>query len=193
VNWNVTPAEAFASATPRNLYLGATDNSGASTGLVQKGTWTIQGANVAPMLGTITPSAATSSAGTAQPFAAIYSDGNGYTDLSTVQLYVGGGALYISAQYSRTANKIYLRDDAGTSWGSGCTPATAGTLTNSQGAINCLATTVNGSGNNLTVNWNVTPAAAFASATPRNLYLGATDNSGASTGLVLKGTWTITQ
>jgi hypothetical protein len=50
---------------------------------------------------------------------------------------------------------------------------------------------VSGSGNNITVNWNVTPAAAFTSATPRNLYLGATDSKGSATGLVQKGTWTI--
>ena len=67
----------------------------------------------------------------------------------------------------------------------------AGSLTNTRGTLNCGATTVIGSGNNLTVNWNITPKAAFASATKKNLYLYARDLSNATAGWTDRGDWTI--
>jgi hypothetical protein len=51
---------------------------------------------------------------------------------------------------------------------------------------------VSGSGNDLTINWNITPKAAFASATARNLYMYVRDMSNVTAGWVDKGDWTIT-
>ncbi len=50
-------------------------------------------------------------------------------------------------------------------------------IENTQGSLDCAKTTVSGSGNNLTVKWNITPKAAFASTTPKNLYMRDIDNS----------------
>ena len=117
--------------------------------------------NLAPTLGTLTPSVLTSSPDIAQTFSAIYSDADGYADFKQVSLRVGPWVNGINALYIRTVNKLYLRNDAGTGYVGNCTPGVAGTLTNTQGTLNCGATTVTGTGNNLTVNWNITPKAAF--------------------------------
>ena len=178
VNWNITPKAAFASATTRNLYLFARDMSNAIVGWTDRGDWTIKATNVAPTLGTVTPSVLTSTPAVAQTFSAVYSDADGYANLKQVHFLVNttaSGANGIRLLHDRTVNKLYLFNDAGTGYVGSCTPGVAGSLSNTRGTLNCAATTVSGSGNNLTVNWNITPKAAFASATTRNLYLYARD------------------
>ena len=82
-------------------------------------------------------------------------------------------------------------NNAGTGFVGSCTPGAAGSLSNSRGTLSCRATTVSRSGNNLTVNWNIKPKAAFVSATKKNLYLYARDMSNAITGWTDKGDWRI--
>jgi hypothetical protein len=48
------------------------------------------------------------------------------------------------------------------------------------------------SGNDLTINWNITPEAAFASATKKNLNMNVRDMSGTTAGWTDKGDWIIT-
>ena len=194
IDWNVTPSTVFASATKKNLYLYARDMSGVTVGYTDRGDWTITAANAAPALGSVTPAALVSAPGTAQSFSAVYSDADGFADLKHAYLLVNTTAVVangIRLAYDRALNKLYLYDDAGTGTVGNCTPGVAGSLSNKQGTLNCAATTVNGSGNNLTISWNVTPSAAFASATTRNLYLYARDMSSATVGYTDRGDWTI--
>ncbi len=191
INWNITPSAAFASATKKNLYMKVSDMSNLTAGWTDKGDWTIKATNVAPTLGTLTPSVLTSAPEAAQTFTAIYSDADGYANIKQAYLRVHTAANGIYLRYDRTTNKLYLYNDAGTATVGSCTPGVAGTLTNTQGSLNCAATTVAVSGNNLTINWNITPSAAFASATARNLYMFVSDMSNLTAGWTDKGDWTI--
>ena len=170
VNWNIKPKAAFVSTTKKNLYLYARDMSNAITGWTDKGDWKIKATNLAPTLGTVTPSVLTSASGIARGFRAVYSDADGYANLKQVYFLVNTTASVangIRLLHDRTMNKLYLYKDAGTGYVGSCTPGTAVSLSNTRGILNCAATTVNGSGMSLTVNWSITPKAAFASATKK--------------------------
>ena len=160
--------------------------------------WPVRGGfvNSKPTIGTLTPSSVTTSGGAGQTFTAVYKDANGYADLKTVDFLVsptGSGANAIWARYITATNELRLYNDAGAKLlAAHCTPGVAGTLQNSQGKINCGATTVTGSGKNLTVKWRVIPKAGFVDAlTPKKLKMKAVDNAGATYGWKVKGSWLI--
>ena len=192
INWKIIPSIAFASATAKNIYMYAIDNSGLQADWEKKGAWMIDGST--PTLG-LTPSSVLSPPGTMQTFSAVYSDADGYANLSLVVFLVNStmtGVSGIYALYDPKDNRLYLYNDDKTDFVGTCTPALPGMLSNSQGTLDCLATTVSGSGNDLTVNWNITPKTAFASSVHKNLYMQATDLAGNATPKWTdKGDWTI--
>ena len=120
-------------------------------------------------------------------FSAVYKDADGYADLMTVNIRIGYG---ITVRYNRQSDILYLRNDDNTADVGSCRPATAGTLTNTKGTLNCGMTTVSVSGNKLTVNWIIKPKSAFART--KNVFMFAKDKAGETTGWVDKGDWTIT-
>jgi uncharacterized repeat protein (TIGR01451 family) len=190
---NIAPTAAFASTTAKNVYMYAIDSGGSTAGWTQKGSWTIQ--NTAPTLGTVTPSALTSPAGVAQTFSAVYSDADGYANLNTVYFLVNSslsGANGIYVRYVRSTNTLSLVNDAGTTFVGSCTAGAAGTLTNSQGTVNCASSAASGLGNDLTLTLNITPKAAFASATAKKVYTYAIDYGALTVGWTQKETWTVT-
>ena len=165
VNWTITPKASFAGT--KHLYLYARDNADLTAGWEDKGDWTITSPSAAaPTLGDITPSVVTSGENEAQSFSAVYSDENGYSNLKHVYLKVGSLVNGMVAIYYTWVNKLYLVNDAGTGYVGNCIPGVAGTLTNSQGTLDCGLTTVSRTGNDLTVNWNTTPKASFAGTKP---------------------------
>jgi hypothetical protein len=83
-------------------------------------------------------------------------------------------------------------NDAGTSWLGGFAPGAPNVITNSQGSLNCATTTISGVGDQIVVNWSITPAAKWAGST-QQVYLYVNDRSGAFAGWNQMGTWTITQ
>jgi len=152
-------------------------------------------ANQVPTVGAVTPSTLTSAAGVAQTFRVIYRDGDGYTDLRFADFQVSaaaGRANSIVVRYFRQQNRLRLYNNAGTALLAGsCTPGVAGILQNSQGRIVCGASTAVGSGSSLTLRLRIIPKAAFAGPTPKQLRTMATDIAGATSGLRLRGTWTV--
>jgi len=191
VKWNITPNPAFASETVRNLFMKVVDMSNLTAVWKDKGNWTITASNAAPTLGTLTPSVLASAADAAQTFAAVYRDADGYGNIKQAYLKVHTAADGLYLRYDRTTNLLYLYNNAGTATIGSCKPKAAKTLTNARGSLNCAATTVTGSGNNLTVNWNITPKAAFASGGARNVYMLMRDMSNLTAGWTDKGDWTI--
>jgi hypothetical protein len=191
INWNIKPKTAFASETKKNLYMLVRDMSNTTVGWTDKGDWTIKATNAAPTLGTLTPSVLTSAPAIAKTFTAIYSDADGYANIKQAYLRVHTAANGIYLRYDRTTNKLYLYDDAGTATIGSCTPGATKTLTNKQGSLDCATTTVAGSGNNLTIKWNIKPKAAFASVTKKNLYMLVRDMSNVAAGWTDKGDWTM--
>jgi hypothetical protein len=148
-----------------------------------------------PTLGDVTPAVLAGPSGSAQTLSAVYSDSEGFEGLKTAGILLNetaSAANGIFARYDRSLGKLYLVNDAGTAYVGNCAPGSAGTLTNSQGSLNCQPTTVDGSGNDLTIGWSITPKIAFTSTTPKNIYTHVKDNSNVQVGWVDKGDWTIT-
>lgn len=168
------------------------DPLNATLGTTITQTYTINNDDSTPTLGTLTPSVLGSAPAIAKKFTAIYRDADGYRNIKQAYLRVHTVANGIYLRYDRTTNKLFLYNNAGTAPVGSCTPGAIGTLTNTQGSLNCAATTVAGSGNTLTIKWSIKPKAAFASATKKNLYLFARDMSNATAGWTDKGDWTIT-
>jgi hypothetical protein len=80
-----------------------------------------------------------------------------------------------------------LLNDAATGWLGPLTLGTAASLQNNQCTVNALSSAASGTGNNLTVNLNLSFRPAFAGA--KNVYLQTVDNGGMATGWQLRGTW----
>ena len=112
---------------------------------------------ITPVNVSISPSGGT--LGTAATtLTSVYRDDDGFADIRHCYLLVNDSLAQSNAAvllYDRLANKVYLKNDAGTSWGIGHAPGTAVTLENSQCFVHVGSTTVSGSGSNLTVNWRI--------------------------------------
>ena len=178
INWKITPSVAFASATAKNIYMYAIDNSGLQADWARKGTWMIDGTTT-PTLGALTPSADISRPGIARTFKAEYSDAFGYGNLHKLTLLVNSTQTEVNgiyALYVPAEDKLYLYNDDGTDFAGSCKLGSAGKLSNTQGTLDCAATTVTKSGKNITVNWNIKPRDVFASNTAKNIYVDAYDN-----------------
>jgi hypothetical protein len=190
LNLKITPQAAFAST--KNVYLKAMDNSGSTTGWIKKGTWRVKSANTSPTVVSVTPSAPTTAVSVAQTFTAVYRDADGAGNNKASDILINASLVLangLRASYSRSVNKLYLYNDAGTATVGSCTPGVAGTMQNTQGILDCGATTVTESGTDMTVKWNLTPKPGFTGT--KKVYLKATDNSSAATGWIQKGTWNI--
>ena len=90
---------------------------------------------------------------------------------------------------SRNSNVLYLANDAVTAWVGSVTLGQSGTVQNSQCTVNAAASSVSGSGNNLTLNIAITFQAAFSGT--KNIYMDAYDSTGTEAGWLQKGAWTI--
>jgi hypothetical protein len=138
----------------------------------------------------VTPS---SGSGSSQSFTFLYSDANGNTDIAWAQALVHnvisgtGGCL---VHHNRGTNQVHLLNDGATGWVGPGTLGGAGQLENSQCIINLSASSVAGSGNNLTLTLSITFQAAFAGA--KTVYMNVQDNGGQTTNWQARGTWTVT-
>jgi hypothetical protein len=177
------------SSGSRNVYGWVTDNSGANTGWVLGSTWTLGSA--APTLASTTPTSATANT---QTFALTGRDTNGATDIQRIYFLVNSDtnipAGVCHGYYDRAANQILLFNDALSALVGPLTPGAAGTIQNSQCAINGAASSVTSSGTDLVLNLNITRQGSFSSGS-RNLYGWVTDNSGLATGWIFGSTWSL--
>jgi YVTN family beta-propeller protein len=140
-----------------------------------------------PSVVTVTPNPAT---GLTNTFALTYSDTGGYASLYSV------GVIFDSAVtpfntcflvYYPSNNTLYLYNNnaaTGTTW---IKPG-SGTLSNSQCTITGSGTSVVKSGNNLTLNLEVTASSTYTGT--QNIFVKANDNDGSTTGWLNEGTWT---
>ena len=145
-----------------------------------------------PSTGAITPSSGSSYSNTPLTFTATYTDPDGYTDIKYCYLNINvtqSQKYCLYAYYNKGTNKLYLKDDAGSSWLGGYDPGSSNTIENSYAAINCASTTVSGVDTTLTINWNVTLKGTFQGA--KNCYMYVYDMSGNTDGWDTAGTWTV--
>jgi hypothetical protein len=176
-------------AGAKNVYMYATDVSGANNGWQQLGTWTVPSGSGVPAAVSVTPSSGSSAS---QVFALQYSDTAGASNLQTLYAYfnatLGNPANSCFMYYNTGANQIELLQDSGASWLTS-TPGTSTTLQNSQCSLNVANTSVVRNGNTLTLNLAMTFSPAYAGA--KNIYMYAADISGANSGWQQPGTWTV--
>jgi hypothetical protein len=182
LNVSLTFSAGFAGT--KNIYMEVYD--GLDSGWQAKGTWTAIAAPGPPVAISVTPS---SGSGGNQTFAFAFSDAKGQAAISTASIIINGSLSGLNGcylYYSRPANALYLANDGGTSWIASKTVGVAGTLQNSQCSVNLGASSVAGSGNNLTLNVSLTFSAGFAGT--KNIYMEVYD--GVDSGWQAKGTWT---
>jgi subtilase family serine protease len=181
VNYALTFTSTFTGT--KDIYLLAGDNSG-SSGWIQKGTWTVV---ALPGVVSVTPS---SGSGTAQAFAAVYTDPRGFAALTTVRLLMNTA---ISAAngcylfYNPANGELSLENNAGNGLSGSVTPGSASSVSNSQCTLYGTGSSVSTSGNNMTVTYKLTFTSTFTGS--KNIYLLAGDNEGSSN-WIQKGTWT---
>ena len=156
-----------------------------STGWQEAGSWTVPQA--LPLAVSVTPS---SGSGTSQVFTFAFSDGSGYTAISSVSILVNSslaqaGGCYVL--YNRSANMLYLSNDAATAWLSPIAPGGSGSVQNSQCTLQASASFASGSGNDLTVRLSLQFRLSFTGS--KNVYMEAYD--GKDSGWQQRGVWTI--
>ena len=188
VNWQVTLKAPFTGT--KNTYLYVRDDANAYVNFTKKGTWTIP--NNIPQVGTIQPSSGTSIPEQAITFTTTYSDPDTWLNIQYVYFLINtstSGLNCFYGYYNQNTNKLYLRNDANTSWLGGYAPGSANTIENSYARINCASTLISGLNSTLQVSWSVSFKPAFLGT--KNTYLYVKDDPGANSGWLQKGTWTI--
>ncbi len=156
---------------------------------VSAGYWSNVALNNAPMNVSLAPYSGPLPTGTPFTIKCVYADGQGYTDIRKTYLLINDSLGQVNAAllyYDRVANRVYLKNDANTSWGTGYTPGTSITLSNTQCSVAVGSTTVSGSGNDVTVNWRITLKSPF-SAKNLNGYMYVQDAAGGTDGWDLMG------
>ena len=138
----------------------------------------------------ITPASGSGSSGS---FQAVASDAAGYADLASVELLFGASANQPNScdlKYDRTVSRLWLLNDAGTSWIGPGIPGSGTVFSNSQCSLNMTGAAAVASGAVLTVTFPVTFTTAFSG--QKNAYLSAANVGGDSSGYQGLGTWTLT-
>jgi len=147
-----------------------------------------------PTLGTILPSSGTTTPDTAKTFNCQYSDTSGWAHLKEAYLLISTSSSTLTNSvylyYDQNTNKLYLRNDANTSWLGGYAPGTSNTIENSYVKVNCVSTTFSGSSSTLTVNWNITFKPAYSGKSYIS-YLKAVDDASVQVNWTQKGNWTV--
>jgi hypothetical protein len=179
VNLSLAFLPAFSGA--KNTY---TQAAGALTSmpLTQSGTWT----SPPPVTMSVTPAAG---AGNQQTFTLQMTDALGATDISTAGILINSTATSSGACaviYNRAQNTLALLTDAGSPPATTIAPG-SGTQSNSQCTLSGAGSTVNASGNTLTVNVALTLLPAFYGS--RNIYAELA-NPYQSAVWTQEGTWT---
>ncbi len=151
VNWRITLKAPF-DAKPLNAYMYVQDVGGLYSGWDKRGIYY----NIKPEAISITPNSGPIPNDTPATLTGVFRDANGSADLRKLYLLVNDTLLQSNAMlvyYDKAANKIYLKNDANTSWGTGYAPGTAVTLSNSQCEVYVGDTTVSAVGTDVTIVW----------------------------------------
>jgi hypothetical protein len=181
---------AFAGA--KNVYM-EVENATVDSGWAQRGTWTVTASGSSgnssspPSPVSVTPNNGNSSA---QTLAFTFSDTNGTADIASIQIDIAAALSASNAcylYYVPASNALYLANDAG-AWQGFVTVGVAGTMQNSQCAVNAGASSVTTSGNNLILNLTLTFKPAFAGS--KNIYMEA-HNATLDSGWVDVGAWIV--
>jgi len=191
VRWGVIFHQPF-SGSRYTLYDVAVAGGGSLSALPweRHGSYTVSASPIALQLA---PSSERSLPSATVSHPATYRDPDGAGGISRVQLLVNSqisGAQAVLVAYDNAANKLYLRNDAGSGWLGGVAPGTAATVQNAQVVLRADRTTVSRSGTDLTVNWSLTYKPSY-SGKRYNVYGHAGDALGAPAAWRMTGDWIV--
>ncbi len=172
-------------AATQNIYMYAADANGLNSGWQTRGSWTVPG-STSPVAGPVSPS---SGSGLAQVFTFKYSSANGAGYLKDLYALFnsrlsGVGACWVL--YDKLANAFFMANDPGYGTVGPLAPGSGSTLQNSQCSLSGAGSSVNASGNTLTVTLNLTFNKSFAGT--QTIF---TDAAGANSGWQKGGIWTV--
>lgn len=149
----------------------------------------LAGTGAPPTADSVTPN---SGSGLSQSFNVQYSDGDGYTDLRSLNLLFNSSLNNVGAcwvRYRVSGNKLYLQDDTGTQVIGPLIPGSTGSLQNSQCVLHGTGSSAIGSGNSMSLTLSITFSSTFAGS--RSIYAYAEDNTTQSSGWQTLGTWDV--
>ena len=179
VTLSITFKTAFAGA--KIAYMAAQDTSPASSGWQALGVWTVPGTVPSgPAVGGVSPG---HSNVLTQTYTFTFTDTNGFADIAVTNVLINGfldgiGACYVAFTPSGpTSGSVLLVDDAGDAGGpfAVATLPGTGTAQNSQCSISGTGSSVNSSGNMMTLVLNITFKPAFSG--NKVLFMAARSNS----------------
>ncbi|MEZ5402007.1 MAG: hypothetical protein R2729_20205 [Bryobacteraceae bacterium] len=177
----------------RIVYVAARDLAGHSSGWHAKGVWTVPFTAGGTSVVSLSPARVESNS---VVMTATFADVNGFQDLAVLNILVanaidGRQACYLA--YVRATETLFLVNDAGDAGGpfAGAMqiPGGSGTIANSQCAINSVASSVSGSGSNLTLTLNVFFGLGFTG--DKIVYAAARDVASNNSGWQPVGTVTV--
>ncbi len=173
----------------RNIYGSATDTPGSASAATLLGTVTVGTVNVTPTVGAMSPAGGT---GATTTFTIPFGDGNGAADLNVLNVLIhnaldGRSSCYFA--YVRSANTLYLMNDAGTDLLPGLVLNGSGTTGNAQCSASGAGSSATVSGTTLTLSIRVTFPTAFAG--NRVIYAAGRDVASANSGWQAVGVWQV--
>lgn len=176
VNWRFEPKPTM---SPRicGAWMRVTDDANATANWTEKAryrfTYPPVDVSIAPASGTLTP-------GDVYAFTTVYSDADGFADLTECRLLINtalDGRNCINVLYNPGTQALYLRNDDNTAWLGGYAIGSLETIENSYCKLHCETTTAAGDGNSLTVVWQIEPKPAFSGRACRS-WLRCADSTG---------------
>jgi len=169
----------------KSHFLFTSDTAGGSSNWQFLGTYTVVSGS--PQALSVTPS---SGSGLTQTFNYTFSDPNGAADIASTAMLVGATLSAANGCYMFFAgNNLWLANDAGSAWLSPVTLGVIGTTQNAQCIVDAGASSSSSSGNNLTVNVNLTFKASFAGSKTNFMFV--IDRAGLSSSWQSRGTWNV--
>ena len=111
-----------------------------------------------PVNVSLTPHSGNLPVATKIQFTTMYSDPDGYADLAGGHLLLSADGLLPNSLYLKydfVTGKMYLKNDASTSWSGGYLSGAPNTISNKFCTLYCAETTMTASGNTISVTWTV--------------------------------------
>ncbi len=167
------------------MYLSATDSQ-STTGLVALGAWTVTIAPPQPSASSVSPNGST---GASQTFSFVFSDSQNAANLADMAVLFAPSLVYSNScyiVYDAVHGEIQLAWDSALGSDAKAIGSTT-TLQNSQCTVGATSATISGLSVILTA--NITFQGAFTGT--KNIYMYGVDATGANTGWVPNGTYTV--
>jgi hypothetical protein len=172
----------------RNIYMFASDTSGASTGWVQNGTYTIATGGI-PSADSVVPA---SGGGPGQRFSISVSDAGGASYINAIAVLISPTASTMNAcfiLYDRLANTLSVSYDNPALGTTALHLGSLGYTSNSQCSLNSANSTVIIGTNSIALTLDMTFSSAFSGM--KNIYVYGGE-AASNTGWVQRGTWNVT-